>query len=617
VPKTDLLLITPPFIQTNSPYPATPALKGFLNLYQYRVEQLDLSIECLLQMLSKKGLTDIFQLAEQQDLSGNAADIYAQKDQYIRYIDGVVSFLQGKYQTFAYNINNGILPEAGRFNIQQDLEWHFGTDGILDKARFLATLFIEDLGDFIAEAIDTRFGFSRYAERIALNITDFSDILDSLATETYITKLMYSILRRRISETKPAVIGFTIPFPGNFLMALKSAQYIKKHFPDIKIMMGGGYVNTELRLLNEPRLFHFTDFVCLDDGELTTLKILDYIINNKKDLVRTFCLNNGNVEYYNNSSLNDFAHNNIGTPDFSGLPVDKYFSVAETTNAMHNMWTNGYWNKMTLAHGCYWHKCSFCDTSLDYIRRYSGASAVELVNRIESIIEQTNHRGFHFTDEAAPPALLKKLAKELISREVTITWWTNIRFESAFDGELCELLAASGCIAVSGGLEVASDRLLKKMNKGVTLETVAKASASFQQAGIMIHAYLMYGFPTQTAQEIIDSLEVVRQMFELGLINSGFWHQFAMTVHSPVGINPETYGVKRLPLPTNVFAQNGCEHVDPTNCRYEDYSEGLSKSLYNFIHNIGIDMDLSEWFNFKVPRTQIPRNFVEKFFDFS
>ncbi|HKK69357.1 MAG TPA: radical SAM protein, partial [Bacteroidales bacterium] len=286
--------------------------------------------------------------------------------------------------------------------------------------------------------------------------------------------------------------------------------------------------------------------------------------------------------------------------------------VAETTNAMHNLWANGYWNKMTLAHGCYWHKCSFCDTSLDYIKRYSPAGASELVDRIEKIIKQTNQHGFHFTDEAAPPALLRKLAAEIISRGLNITWWTNIRFESSFDVELCELLAESGCIAVSGGLEVASDRLLKKINKGVTLETVANAAAAFQQAGIMIHAYLMYGFPSQTEQEIIDSLEVVRQLFELGLINSGFWHQFAMTVHSPVGLNPEKYGVQRVPFPEHVFAQNGCEHIDPVNCNYEDFSEGLSKSLYNFIHGVGFDMDLSEWFDFSVPPTQIPPNFVER-----
>lgn len=55
----------------------------------------------------------------------------------------------------------------------------------------------------------------------------------------------------------------------------------------------------------------------------------------------------------------------------------------------------------------------------------------------------------------------------------------------------------------------------------------------------MVHAYLMYGFPTQTAQETIDSLEMVRQMFEQGIIQSGFWHQFAMTAHSPVGLDPK------------------------------------------------------------------------------
>jgi len=88
--------------------------------------------------------------------------------------------LQGKDSTFAYAINNGALPEAGRFNIQQDLEWHFGTDGINDKAKFLATLFIEDIGDLITECVDERFGFSRYAEQIGLNARNYETIIDDL-----------------------------------------------------------------------------------------------------------------------------------------------------------------------------------------------------------------------------------------------------------------------------------------------------------------------------------------------------------------------------------------------------------------------------------------------------
>jgi radical SAM superfamily enzyme YgiQ (UPF0313 family) len=128
-------------------------------------------------------------------------------------------------------------------------------------------------------------------------------------------------------------------------------------------------------------------------------------------------------------------------------------------NPMHRLWSDGRWNKLTVAHGCYWKKCSFCDVTLDYIGRYDAAAADVLVDRIEAMIAETGQTGFHLVDEAAPPAGLRALAERLLARR-DITWWGNIRFEKTFTPELCQLLARSGCVAVSGGLEVASDRLL-------------------------------------------------------------------------------------------------------------------------------------------------------------
>ncbi|MFZ4413051.1 MAG: B12-binding domain-containing radical SAM protein, partial [Bacteroidales bacterium] len=581
--QNDLLLIIPPFIQLNTPYPATAGLKGFLQEQGFKVAQLDLSIACILELLSANGLQMMFDFAKDAKCSENSKKIIASKADYIRHIDAVIAFLQFKDTSFAYSINNGALPEAGRFNIQQDLEWHFGSDGIHDKAKFLATLFIEDIGDFITECIDSRFGFSRYAEQIGINAINYQCILDELKLETPITGVMFNLLDQAICKYQPKLIGFTIPFPGNLLMALKSAEFIKKKYPHIPVVIGGGFVNTELRQLNEPKLFELIDYVCLDDGELPLLKLLNYILNDGKHLARTFKLEHAKVTYINNALEKNFPHNEIGIPDYDGLPLQDYISVSETTNPMHNLWSNGRWNKMALAHGCYWHRCSFCDVSLDYIKRYIPASAGILCDRIEAIIKQTGQRGFHFVDEAASPALLRKLSEEIIHRKLSLSWWTNIRFETAFTSELCELLAESGCIAVSGGLEVASDRLLEKMEKGVSIEQVTTVTANFQNSGIMIHAYLMYGFPTETAQETIDALEVVRQLFHHKLIQSAFWHRFAMTVHSPVGMDPEKYGVERIPYPENVFAQNGCNHIDKTGCNHEKYGMGLTKALYNFM----------------------------------
>ena len=616
-----VLFITPPFTQLNTPYPATAYLKGFLNTLHIPSFQADLGIEVILALFSKKGLTDIFQEAEKtrETLSPNSQRIVDLQDSYIQTIDTVISFLHDTNPTLAHLIcERNYLPEASRFEQLEDLEWAFGTMGIRDKARHLATLYLEDISDLIIEAIDPHFGFSRYAERLGRSASTFDQLHQALLNNnTYIDLITIDLLANLIQKEKPTLVALSAPFPGNLYSAFKCGQWIKKHFPTIKIVLGGGYANTELRSIKDTRVFEFIDYITLDDGERPLQNLLEHLAGNRtlEKLKRTFTCNDKEVQYNNGATEPDYKQKYVGTPDYTDLPLKRYLSVIELANPMHRLWSDGRWNKLTLAHGCYWGKCTFCDVSLDYIKTYEAATAKLLVDRIEQLIEQTGNNGFHFVDEAAPPALMRDVALEILRRKLTVVWWTNIRFEKSFSYDLCRLLARSGCIAVSGGLEVASDRLLNLIDKGVTVQQVAQVADHFTQAGIMVHAYLMYGFPTQTAQETIDSMEMVRQLFELGIVQSGFWHQFALTAHSPIGLDPTAFKIKITGLENGSFANNDLEHSDPTGADHALFSDGLKKSLFNYMHGIGFDMPLHSWFDFKTPRTLIPRNYIERCLD--
>lgn len=619
--QKDLLLFTPPFTQLNTPYPATAYIKGFLNTKGIDSYQMDLGIEVILELFSSIGMRKVFEHALDQKsiLSENSQRIYALKEHYIKSLDNIILFLQGHNDTFARQIcTDNFLPQASRFNQVDDLEWAFGNMGMQDKAKHLATLFLEDLSDFIVDCVDDHFGFSRYAERLGMSANSFDELYDELQQPlSYIDQITLSILRDRLEQTQPKLVVMSVPFPGNLYSGLRSCQLIKEHFPNIKIAMGGGFPNTELRSLKDARVFEFVDFICLDDGELPLELITDYVINNPAKPIhevafkRTFILENDTVTYKNNSIKSDYKQLQVGTPDYSDLLLDRYISVIEVANPMHSLWSDGRWNKLTMAHGCYWGKCTFCDISLDYISIYEPVAAKVLVDRMQQLIAQTGERGFHFVDEAAPPALMRSVALEILKRNLTVTWWTNIRFEKNFTQDLCHLLKASGCIAVSGGLEVASDRLLKLIDKGVTVEQVAQVTRNFTESDIMVHSYLMYGYPTQTIQETIDSLEMTRQLFELGIIQSGFWHQFALTAHSPVGMNTEDYGI--IPhLKEISFANNDVQFTDATGIDHNMFSEGLKKSLFNFMHGIGFDMSLQKWFDFEIPSTTIEPFYIEK-----
>lgn len=610
------MLVTPPFTQLNTPYPATAYLKGFLNTRNIPSVQADLGIEVILSLFSKTGLIQLFNgiTSGSFALSENGERILALREDYIQTIDPVVRFLQCKNPSLSHLIcQEHFLPEASRFQQLDELDWAFGVMGMQDKAKHLATLYLEDISDLIVETVDPHFAFSRYAERLGRSALSFDGLYEALQQDhTFTDKILLELLDQKIQDVAPAMVAFSVPFPGNLYAAFRSAQYIKKHYPHIKTAMGGGYPNTELRSLSDPRVFEFFDFITLDDGEAPIEHLIEHLGGKRdlNDLKRTFALVNGEVKYINNSKSPDYKQRDLGTPDYDDLLLDQYISVIEVANPMHRLWSDGRWNKLTMAHGCYWGKCTFCDISLDYIQVYEPATAKLLCDRMEEMIRLTGENGFHFVDEAAPPALMRELALEILRRKLVVSWWTNIRFEKSFTKDLCTLLKASGCIAVSGGLEVASDRLLELIDKGVTVSQVAKVTRNLTETGIMVHAYLMYGFPTQTVRETVDSLEMVRQLFESGVLQSGFWHQFAMTAHSPIGLNPDQFDVLRETPLDGSFANNDLQHTDKTGIDHEIFSFGLKKSLYNFMHGIGFDLPLQNWFEFTIPKTRIPRDFI-------
>ncbi len=616
--ETPVLLLTPPFTQLNTPYPATAYLKGFLNTKKIAAYQADLGIEVTIALFSKTGLVKLFTAIESKQMvfSANIERIVSLKDHYIHTIEEVILFLQGKRNTLAHLIcSRSFLPEAGRFAQIEELQWAFGSMGKQDLAKYLATMYLEDLSDLIKETVDPHFGFSRYAESLGRSANSFDELYEALQQPfTYIDQILIDLLQQKMEKIQPTLVALSVPFPGNLYTSLRCGQWIHANFPGVKVVMGGGFANTELRSLSDPRVFEFYDFIVLDDGE-APLEMLIQHLNGQlslEELKRTFTLIDGAVSYLNNSSCKDYKQSQVGTPDYSDFHLDQYISAIELINPMHSLWSDGRWNKLTMAHGCYWGKCTFCDISLNYIKHYEPIAASLLVDRMEEMILQTGQNGFHFVDEAAPPSLMKSLAIEIIRRKLVVSWWTNVRFEKSFTQDLCLLLKASGCIAVSGGLEVASDRLLELINKGITVAQVAKVCKSFTDSGIMVHAYLMYGFPTQTAQETIDSLEMVRQLFEQGILQSAFWHLFTMTAHSPIGLNPEKFSVKKRSAALISFANNDIEHIDLNGTDHESFGYGLKKALLNYMHASCFDFPLYQWFDFKVPKTNVAPDFIRK-----
>ena len=552
------LLLTPPLLQPNTPYAATPMLTAWLRSQGQEAVQADLSLELLLRLFSADGLA---QLGFDQE--------------YIAVIGDVLVFLQDKKPSFAKRFSKrGALPEgehlARAWEQEKQFGWNFRGLEKHDRARHLCSLFLDDIAEGFAQ-LDPHFGFSRYAEHLAANLPMFGKIQDAVEAAAAGTaairtagvppaSLFFQWLEKLTDEQmekhNPQLVAITVPFPGCLFGALAIARRIRHTCASVKIVLGGGYVNTELRELADPAIFDFIDFICLDSGMLPLLRIAEGAELSK--LVRTFVHENGAVRFYD-CAQEPVAHDRLPPPVYDGLPLDRYFGLFEVLNPVTHLWSDGRWNKLVLAHGCCWKRCAFCDTSIDYICRYDPARPSTVCDWMETIIAETGFNGFHFVDEALPPALLDGLCDEILRRGLNVEWWGNIRFEKRFSAELpknpprpslcsghpsaggeslksppaegwrdagvgvlsksppaegcpqggvgpkfntlIEKMAAAGCIAVTGGLETCCDRTLQLMQKGITVESAERVLADFAAAGIMTHAYLMYGFPTQTLDE--------------------------------------------------------------------------------------------------------------------
>lgn len=608
-----LLLVTPPFTQLNTPYPATTQLMAFLRHEGYDARQADLGIELIDKIFTPEFILSNLPKGVQEPVARVEKNVrgLADVERYAATIRPVLRFLRGQDSTLASRIvAGGFLPQGNRLgrggggrHEEEELEWAFGSAGVEDRARYLATLYLEDLADMLKRHVDPHFGMVRYAEHLCTYAADFDEIEEALAkSPTAIETEMLTLLEAHLNQEKPDMVAFTVPFPGCLLGALRCGGYLKEHHPEVTVCIGGGFANTEWRQLSDERVFDYVDYITLDDGELPLQRLLMHKEGRigDEELLRTYCRRGGKVVYVDcttNGMPVQTGNDKMPTPDFEGLPLGLYVSTVDMTNPMHSLWSCGRWNKVMMAHGCYWSKCAFCDTTLDYIGRYDAPKAVTVVDRMEKIAEQTGCSGFHFVDEALPPQLLSEVCEEIIRRGLVFSFWGNIRFEKTYTREYCQLLAEAGCIAVSGGLEVASDRLLRVIGKGVTVEQTVKAARNLSAAGIMVHTYLMYGFPTETLQETIGALENVRRMFREGIVQSAFWHRYAMTVHSVSGQSPERFGA-RCPMrgQYNKFCNNEVPFEADFGYDLDAVGEVLRIATYNYMNGLGLDRPAAKWF---------------------
>ena len=679
-----VVIIQPPLVQLNSPYPSGAYLASFFRTFSKlpegsSIESVvwkDFSIELFHRIFSPEGLELIFSsseqralsLAQQADIDGDeetAFNLYryiSSSSAWILWINTIKSVL-GSSSFSSRELAHEFMfsPFAPRGKRMDDYLSGLEGEAGADDAFFLCSLALADLADYITAVFDPHFSLVRYAESLAASEKDFSVLTEKLngpvmtqffmpLVKDFCTELRTRLNSSFLSDTGSPSILFciSVPFPGTFTGALSCAKVLKKEFDSLALIaFGGGYVNTELREVTEPALFTYCDFLSYDRGygsyydffrkgcvlDDQNLYKIRYCVKGNTDNTITIAqdvLEHGKIisqddercetsseyadirNFENEMTLSIF-------PDYEGIDFSRYPRLADDKNPMHRIWSDGSWLKAYLAHGCYWHRCAFCDVTLDYVKAYKKISASTLHKHLLSQAQKTGVYGVHFVDEASPPVSLKEFALENLSvptGKQRLSFWGNIRFEKSFTPDLALLLARGGLTAVSGGIEIAAEDGLDAVNKGTDIASLVKVCAAFKEAGILVHAYMIYGFFGETPQMLIDSMETLRQMFASGLLDSAFWHKFVLTRHSKVFSEWKQGKHSRLkPIDCGKLVENSWfAHNDlrfEGESKSEKYGLILDTALDAWMHGEALEKSVQSWFPFSMPAPSVSKKFID------
>ena len=629
----NVLIITPPLVQLNAPYPSGAYLSSFFKKLGNNTKWLDLSIELVHEIFSYCGLTRLFELTEKKamekaalaeshgddETAMNLRRYVLQSELWIQWIDDIIKILcDGTNEStrelchkfmFSPNVPRGARMENYIANLEREPN--------ADDTRNLATMALADLADYIAVVFDRGFSLVRYAESIAVNETSFADIEKNI--DSPVLKEFYSrVLERTINIEEKTLVCISVPFAGTFTPALYTGKWLKEKFGSkVFISMGGGFVNTELREADNTDLERYTDSLSYDRGYGSYKAWFDSAESFSQPLYKMTIITKEKIipakhedsEY--GKFENEITESNV--PDYSGIDFSKYPRVADDTNPMQRLWSDGAWMKAYLAHGCYWHRCAFCDTTLDYVSSYKMTKIENLYSGLKSQLEKCRVRGIHFVDEAMPPKAMVKFSDLILADKKNFSWWGNVRFEKVFTRDMADFMAAGGLIGVSGGIEIATGSGLDSISKGTDINSIVKACCAFKEAGILVHAYMIYGYFGETEQDTINSMETLRQLYSAGLLDSCFWHKFVLTRHSRIysewkeGKYPNLKPVE--PKNAGIFAKNGL-HFEGENLLAK-FGSGLNASLAAWMHGDKLNMSVNKWFDFKTPSPTVPKDFIE------
>ena len=524
----NISLLFPPSWHPSQPYLSIPCLSAFLEQSGVPVqEQRDLNIELLDRMLTKDFGLDIHQqlidLVKKLEQSVDGETGPGSKEHYAKAVESLDRFP---------HLIDEIERAKGSLRSQE----------FFDEDRYRESLFVIDRWLDVVSSLYFPTRMTVVDNQLSYSIYSSRDIIKAIHDET---QNPYLDLYRRFflpgfAKNAPDFVGVSITATSQIIPGLTLCRLIKEQFPQVHVTVGGSIFTRLVDNLRRcDRLFEVTDDFIVFEGETALLEMINQL-EGRKDFSKV-----PNLIWRQDGKITvnqPFYSENLAehpAPNYKGFPLDQYL-------APHTVLP------VQFSRGCYYKDCAFCALTLDH-QNFRQKDPIKVVDELEALSKLHNTPYFFFTDECLALSPTKRLCKELINRNLDLQWTAELRFEKNLSRELLSSMREAGCQKIVFGLETYNARLMDFMVKGITQENVARICSDCVDIGIAVHCYVIVGFPTETEEE---SLETMNFIVDNTKLNSsyGFSCQpclFDLEKEAPIMSDPGAYGVQRIMRPAS------------------------------------------------------------------
>jgi len=555
-------LIFPPSWMLTQPYLSLPALTAFLRKNGVETSQTDLNLLFYEYLLSMDGLTELESMTENRLSDKNIGKMD------VRRLKTIL------LQILVYKRK---VDEAKEVLRNWELSRNYGDN--LDANRTLGMIMdIYQMYFYGSTLTPTEF----HIPKSCSSWESLSEATLDRRINPFLHYFEYMFLPDLLAD-KPDILGISVVSRRQLISGLTIALLTKRTHPDVHVTIGGPYLSRlKNQLIKCSELFEWVDSIVLYEGEHALLSLAEYVSEGKPlaDVPNLIYSEGGEVKHSSAKMTEDA--DNLPTPDYHGLPLDRYLSPHLILG-------------LQTARGCYWRKCTFCDHSFTYAGRFSRRSAEKVVKDWLFLQESHGARYFEFTDEAILPSHIRDVADNLIASGAKGHWIALARMEKDFDKELMNLLRQSGCILLSYGFESGCDAVLTRMRKGTKTAHSLQVLRNAHQAGIWNHLMTIIGFPGETEPQLEETVEFIIKNREY--IDAVNYAVFVLGRESYIRYNPDEFNVQILWDESEEFSLNLEYRIDNRDSyhfhhqnTYITESRHLNKILGNFERSILISL---------------------------